>query len=275
MPKNINPFISPKTREEHLWVSRIIESRLKQFEIILKDEEKSSTGLVLEMSDKPEERSNFTSIHIPAIGNLDDLIKLFKQLDKKKKLDENERKTECEKLLETIKEAHLSPDQTILANSMRLLSEESDYFLYRGMPALNKKQIFSATTMSKQVQISLHTNSKQWMLKDFKVKDASTIPTDILTVSAGCVLVCNEIEVYYLRLMHDDNRRSAANFSQEILDILREAIIENWWSKDGFVEVDDALYQESSDVYQITDIRLHKYHAALIWGFLASIIVSD
>ena len=60
----VNPSISPKTREEHLWVSRIIESRLKQFGIILKDEEKSSTGLVLEMSDMPEERSKFTSVHI-------------------------------------------------------------------------------------------------------------------------------------------------------------------------------------------------------------------
>ena len=227
------------------------------------------------MSDMPEERSKFTSVHIPAIGNLDDLKNKFKQLDKQKKLDEAGRRLECEKLLEFIKQAHLHTDQTILTNSMKLLSEESDDFLYEEIPALNKSQISSATTMSKQVQISLHNNPKQWMLKDFKVKDASSIPTDILTVSAGCVLVCNEIEVNYLRLMHDDDNRSAANFSLDILDTLKEEIIENWWAVDDFIEVDDALYQEEPDKYKFTDIRLHKHHAALIWGFLASIIEGD
>ena len=270
-----NPLIHPNTRKEHLWVSRIVESTLKRFDITLKDKEKSSTGLVLEMSDLPEERSKFTSVHIPAIGDLDDLKNKFKELDKQKKLDEAGRRLECEKLLEFIKQAHLRTDQTILTNSMKLLSEGTDDFLYNEIPSLNKSQCSSMTTMSKQVQISLHNNPKQWMLKDFKVKDVSSIPTDILTVSAGCVLVCNEIEVNYLRLMHDDDNRSAANFSLDILETLKEAIIENWWAVDDFIEVDGALYQEESDNYKFTDIRLHKHHAALIWGFLASFIESD
>jgi hypothetical protein len=268
----VNPIITPNSRDEHLWVSRIIKSLLQKLGIMLSDDESRSTGLVLDMPDYPDEQSKFHAEFIPEIGELKDLIGKFENLDAQKTSPDRVQK--CEQLLDELRGAHLSPDQTILRSSRKLLSElEDDYFLYEEMSGLDMNQLSSRGTMSKQVQISLPGNKQQWMLKHLKVKDASEMPSDIFTISAGCVLVCNEIEVTYLRLMHDGTK-AAANFSPGILVLLRESIKKQWWSKCGFIEVEGALLQEDEES-EFCDIRLHRWHAALIWGFLAAVIESD